>query len=94
MFWDYTAREGNALLTDWKISKEDYKKMVEKYTYKTFEEAYKNLPVLPAPSEVDTREKMTQYSAGELKARVEAVKTQRGSLLIMLLITHYFGALL
>ena len=39
MFWDYTAREGNALLTDWKISKEDYKKMVEKYTYKTFEEA-------------------------------------------------------
>ena len=73
MFWDYTAREGNALLTDWKISKEDYKKMVEKYTYKTFEEAYKNLPVLPAPSEVDTREKMTQYSAGELKARVEAV---------------------
>ena len=37
MFWDYTAREGNALLTDWKISKEDYKKLVEKYTYKTFE---------------------------------------------------------
>jgi len=73
MFWDYTAREGNALLTDWKISKEDYKKLVEKYTYKTFEEAYKNLPVLPDPSEVDTREKMTEYSAGELKARVEAV---------------------
>ena len=73
MFWDYTAREGNALLTDWKISKEDYKKMVEKYTYKTFEEAYQNLPVLPDPSQVDTREKMTEYSAGELKARVEAV---------------------
>ena len=62
MFWDYTAREGNALLTDWKISKEDYKKMVEKYTYKTFEEAYQNLPVLPDPSQVDTREKMTEYS--------------------------------
>ena len=73
MFWDYTAREGNALLTDWKIGKEDYKKMVEKYTYKTFEEAYQNLPVLPDPSQVDTREKMTEYSAGELKARVEAV---------------------
>ena len=54
MFWDYTAREGNALLTDWKISKEDYKKMVEKYTYKTFEEAYQNLPVLPDPSQVDS----------------------------------------
>ena len=73
MFWDYTAREGNALLTDWKISNEDYKKMVEKYTYKTFEEAYQNLPVLPDPSQVDTREKMTEYSAGELKARTEAV---------------------
>ena len=73
MFWDYTAREGNALLTDCKISKEEYKKLLDKYTYKSFEEAYDNLPVLPNPSEVDTREKMTLYSAGELRARVEAV---------------------
>jgi hypothetical protein len=73
MFWDYTAREANGLQADVKISKEDYKKMVEQYAYKTFEEAYKNMPVLPDPSQIDTREKMTLYTAGELKARVEAV---------------------
>ena len=62
MFWDYTAREGNGLQTDLKISKEEHKALVEKYSYSTYEEAYKNLPVLPNPSEVDTREKMTRYT--------------------------------
>ena len=62
MFWDYTAREGNGLQTDFKISKEEHKALVEKYSYSTYEEAYKNLPVLPNPSEVDTREKMTRYT--------------------------------
>ena len=74
MFWDYTAREGNGLQTDYKISKDEHKALVEKYSYSTYEEAYKNLPVLPNPSEVDTREKMTRYTVcvvGPLNEGVE-----------------------
>ena len=74
MFWDYTAKEGNGLQTDLKIRKEEHKALVEKYSYSTYEEAYKNLPVLPNPSEVDTREKMTRYTVcvvGPLNEGVE-----------------------
>ena len=74
MFWDYTAKESNGLLTEYKISKEEKKQLIEKYSYSTYDEAYKNLPVLPNPSDVDTREKMTRYSVREVGARVEAIE--------------------
>ncbi|WP_033148511.1 hypothetical protein [Prevotella sp. P6B1] len=78
MFWDYTAREGNGLRTDFKLSKEEEKALIAKYSYSTFDEAYKNLPVLPDPSEVDTREKMTRYTTsvvGPLCSGVENMNT-------------------
>ncbi|SEA39030.1 hypothetical protein SAMN05216462_1351 [Xylanibacter ruminicola] len=74
MFWDYTAKEGNGLQTDFKISKEEHKALVEKYSYSTYEEAYKNLPVLPNPSEVDTREKMTRYTVCVVGPQNEGVE--------------------
>ena len=74
MFWDYTAKEGNGLQTDYKISKEEKKALVEKYSYSTYDEAYKNLPTLPDPSEVDTRDKMTRYSVCVLEPRNEAIQ--------------------
>ena len=72
MFWDYTAKESNGLHAEYNISKEEKKALVDKYSYKTYEEAFDNLPVLPAASEVDTREKMARYSV-ELQARNEAL---------------------
>ena len=72
MFWDYTAREPHGLHAEYDISKEERKALVDKYSYKTYEEALENLPVLPAASEVDTREKMARYTV-ELGARGEAL---------------------
>lgn len=73
MFWDYTAKESNGLQTEYKLSKEENKKLVEKYSYSTYDEAYKNLPVLPNPAEVDTREKMTRYTVCVVGSLNEAV---------------------
>lgn len=73
MFWDYTAKESNGLQTEYKLSKEENKKLVEKYSYSTYDEAYKNLPVLPNSAEVDTREKMTRYTVCVVGPLNEAV---------------------
>ena len=73
MFFDYTFREDRALITKCLCTKAEKKELVDKYTYATFEEAYKNLPVLPAAAEVDTREKMAHYVDYEVTPRVEAI---------------------
>ncbi len=72
MFWDYTAKESNGLLGEFNISKNEKKELIAQYSYSTYELAFENLPVLPSPSEVDTREKMAQYSV-YLEARNEAL---------------------
>ena len=74
MFFDYTFREERALITKCLCTKAEKKELVAKYTYSTFEEAYKNLPKLPTAAEVDTREKMAHYVDYEITPRVEAVE--------------------
>ena len=59
-FYDYIFKESRDLYTACPCKGEG-KKLTAQYTFATFDEAFANLPVLPAPADVDTREKLTYY---------------------------------
>ena len=71
-FYDYIFKESRDLHTQCPCKGEG-KKLIAQYTYATFDEAYANLLTLPAPAEVDTREKLTYYVDCVLAPRIDAI---------------------
>ena len=59
-FYDYIFKESRDLHTQCPCKGEG-KKLIARYTYSTFDEAYANLLTLPEAKDVDTREKLTYY---------------------------------
>ena len=72
-FYDYIFKESRDLSTECPCKGQD-KKMIAKYTYSTFDEAYKNLLTFPNPADVDTREKMTYWHDCVLAPIEDAIK--------------------
>ncbi len=71
-FYDYIFKESRELHTQCPCKGES-KKLIARYTYATFDEAYANLLALPAVADVDTREKLTYYFDCVLAPTVEAI---------------------
>ncbi len=53
---DYTIYEGTV-----DCQKKKNKHLIDEVTFSSYEEAFKNLPSLPDPSEIDTEEKMVEF---------------------------------
>ena len=71
-FYDYIFKESRDLSTECPC-KGQSKTLIAKYTYSTFEEAYKNLLTFPNPADVDTREKMTYWDDCVMTPLFEAI---------------------
>lgn len=71
-FYDYIFKESRDLSTECPCKGEG-KKLIARYTYQTFEEAYNNLLTFPNPADVDTREKMTYWDDCVLTPISEAI---------------------
>lgn len=66
--------DGPNFLTE-RVNKSDkhFKSALSKVTYKSYEEAYENLPKLPELTQIDTREEMTSYENFVVEVYIEAV---------------------
>ena len=67
--------DGQGFFTDAPKKKDSkFDENLAKFTYKSYEEAYKNLPGMPNINDIDTREKMSDYKRSFINPHIEAIK--------------------